>query len=436
MAVRLLDGDECVNSRQELSAGGSVKIHEMSVIGKPNSTQNGGLYPKHTHGDDSDASSSGSDVNTDVDSGISTGSDSSSDSKESSDSAAPLLDSDHTQKPSTDEAVNSCRMDPNEKRPLIPTGDLSVYTKDTGDTCISVVVTQECLPLTPTKVSIKSWPNNGAEDLSKHTREDDVPCEKPSLKKDSTWKKIAIIFSTLDILLFITILVLSCGVPARRPAPGAGGDNCLECKDVYLTEDDRRDNIYNFDVKEEGNLCCSENQTRLIQKYVVKRYRQDLAEGSAERYKEMPKRTAVHVGLDIQDKNSISEGVNQVLKWSREDALMNGNLTLTPNGTHIQCGRPGLYYIHSKVVFKDTISSTAKHGVLLLQVYRVRDGQDLLLLENRSSQCGDADRDCNVPSSVQGVFHLQDGDQVFVSVTKSCGLVLEVRYNYLEMYLV
>ncbi|XP_046543563.1 uncharacterized protein LOC124253775 isoform X2 [Haliotis rubra] len=425
-----------VDLQNAQSTLGSFKIHEKSGIGEPYSIENGGLYPKftrseHKDGDDSGASSSNSDNNVDsavstgsdsssdnnVDSGVSTGSDSSSDSKDSSDSTTPLLDNGHTQEPPT---------------------DLPIFPEDTYP--LNGVIVDGRGPTTPNKVPIHVEVQNGAAKVYMHESEEvglnEDHCEKPSLKNDSFWKKIVIIFSTLDILLFITILVVSCGIPTRSPASVSRGDNCLECKDVYLTEDDRHDNIYNFHMDDGGNLCCSENQTFLIQKYFLKRYKQDLAVASAARYKEMPKRTAVHVDLDIQDKNSTSEGVNQVLKWREKDALMNG-LTLIPTGRRIQCTRAGLYYINSKVVFKDTEASAAtKHHVLLLQVYRSREGQDMLLLENKSSRCGDADRDCNVPSSVQGVFQLQEGDQVFVSVTKPCGLVLEDRYNYLEMYLV
>ncbi|XP_071116463.1 uncharacterized protein [Haliotis cracherodii] len=336
------------------------------------------------------------------------------------------------------EAVITCKTAPPDEEPLIDKcklpetrdvqDDLPSYDQVVGNgansVCDSIVIV---LP--------RHTEDDTSNDVSIPESQGEKSYKTTSLQ-DPFWKKVVAIFSILDVLLLITILVVGCAVKHDKPLSSPSDDNCLKCMDVYLTDDDRRDNIYKFDNKD-GDLCCSKNQTLLIQKYVLKRYKHDHAKASAERYKKMPKRTAVHVDLDLQDSSSKANGENQVLKWSGEDALINGHLTLTSSGTHIQFARDGLYYVNSKVVFADTKASAAtKESVLLLQVYRRRGGRELLLLENKSSQCGDADKVCNVPSSAQGVFQMEGGDQVFVRVTKPCGLVLEPRYNYLEAYLV
>ncbi|XP_046348118.2 uncharacterized protein LOC124128721 [Haliotis rufescens] len=334
------------------------------------------------------------------------------------------------------EAVITCKTAPPDEEPLIDKSKLP-QTRDVQDDLPSYnqVVGNDANNVYTVIVPLRQTEDDTSNDVSIPESQGEKSYKTTSLQ-DPFWKKVVAIFSILDVLLLITILVVGCAVKHDKPLSAPSDDNCLKCMDVYLTDDDRRDNIYKFDIKE-GDLCCSKNHTLLIQKYVLKRYKHDHAKASAERYKNMPKRTAVHVDLDLQDNNSKAKGENQLLKWSGEDALINGHLTLTSPGTHIQFARAGLYYVNSKVVFADTKASAAtKESVLLLQVYRRRGGQEMLLLENKSSQCGDADKVCNVPSSAQGVFQMEGGDQVFVRVTKPCGLVLQPRYNYLEAYLV
>lgn len=244
-----------------------------------------------------------------------------------------------------------------------------------------------------------------------------------------------------------------------------GGELCVPCSEVRLGPSQDEDNMLNVFSKrdsKDGQKCCVEKPAellRLLELYIEKRYRQEMAKGNIKMRQTASnsdgtseQKPAAHLmGYNMrQDVNQAPGRQFPIGMWIHEEDLAFINHVTYRHG-RIVVPDDGIYYVYSQVAFLEVItgSSSSNGGgsstygtdspSLSHYLYRYNiiypNGGEEKLVQNSITKCWGSNRSFGEYTSYLGaVFHLRQGDEVFVKVSNLTMLARNPKSNYFGLF--
>ncbi|XP_076454220.1 uncharacterized protein LOC143289179 [Babylonia areolata] len=247
---------------------------------------------------------------------------------------------------------------------------------------------------------------------------------------------------------------------------------CVPCSEVRLgpsPEEEAMLNVFTKRDSREGQKCCVERPAellRLLELYINKTYRQEIAKGhismrqSSSSDDPQDKPAAHLMGYpQRQDQNQAPGRQFPISMWIyREDLAFINHVTYRYG--RIVVPDDGLYYVYSQVAFLEVLSpsnggsgggggsgrspsSAGAYGTespsLSHYLYRYNiiypNGGEEKLVQNSITKCWGPNRAFGEYTSYLGaVFHLRQGDEVFVKVSNLTMMALDPKSNYFGLF--
>ncbi|XP_045200945.2 tumor necrosis factor ligand superfamily member 6-like [Mercenaria mercenaria] len=204
-----------------------------------------------------------------------------------------------------------------------------------------------------------------------------------------------------------------------------------------------------LDKKKKLIICCgtlSDVLDKLSNKVVMEKYNSDanpemsllnLTNYKCEATnKKQPKAHLVDIS---EDKKPVSVGMSSKLLWNTDPpSYANLGLRYSKDDGTIYIEKTGHYYISSQLKTKiakandtdETLDSIFRHYVYLIK----SEGTVGVILEDAKSQC-EMVSDVSESTSVLGaVFHLEDGDRLYVSTSHPQNIISDKHNNYFSVF--
>ncbi|XP_053403820.1 tumor necrosis factor ligand superfamily member 6-like isoform X1 [Mercenaria mercenaria] len=201
--------------------------------------------------------------------------------------------------------------------------------------------------------------------------------------------------------------------------------------------------------KKNSNICCgtwSDVFDKLSTKVVMEKYNSDanpeMSSLNLTNYKceaTNKKQPKAHLVDISEDKKPVSVGMSSKLLWNTDPpSYANSGLRHSKDDGTIYVEKTGHYYISSQLKTRiaeandtdETLDSIFRHYVHLIR----NKGAEGVILEDAKSQCEMAS-DVSESTSVLGaVFHLEDGDRLYVSTSHPQNIISDKHNNYFSVF--
>ncbi|KAL8559053.1 hypothetical protein ACOMHN_008241 [Nucella lapillus] len=236
---------------------------------------------------------------------------------------------------------------------------------------------------------------------------------------------------------------------------------CVPCREVRLgpsAQEEAMLNVFTKRDSRDGQKCCVERPAellRLLELYINKTYRQEIAKGNikirqSSSSEDSETRPAAHLmGYPHrQDHNQVPGRQFPIGQWIYQEDLAFINHVTYRYG-RIVVPEDGLYYVYSQVAFLEVISlpgasrPSSEHGTespsLSHYLYRYNiiypNGGEEKLVQNSITKCWGPNKAFGEYTSYLGaLFHLRQGDEVFVKVSNLTMMAMDPKSNYFGMF--
>lgn len=232
---------------------------------------------------------------------------------------------------------------------------------------------------------------------------------------------------------------------------------CLLCDEIRLGPSLEEDRMLDYFVRKpatdsRGEECCVETPSQLLkmlQLFVERKYREEMAQGNIKietNTKTEPgeQKPAAHLMGSVRKPEQPSVPGRQfaIAHWISNEDLAFTNKVQYRHG-RIVILEPGLYYVYSQLSFLEVFdnpsaidmgSQSLSHYIYRYNIIYPHGGEEAMI-QNSITKCWGQNKAFGEYTSYLGaVFHLRQGDELFVKVSNLTLIVREPKLNYFGLF--